>query len=141
MEKAAQGRHSRIIRNSCVDRKDGRSPQGCIVQGSADLRAHLFEPTTVDAVNFGQFLDIWSVTPDTMALSGSPPISVDKSLLHTILTRKPSVVVVDGHPYSGDIRKIPLKAHTLITLGYGVKSVAQKPYDFSSVDGTTMPSH
>ena len=101
---------------------------------------HVESPVN-DAVNFGQFLDIWSVTPDTMTVSGSPTITVDKNLLHTILTRKPSVVVVDGHPYSGDIRTIPLKAHTLITLGYGVKSVTQTPYNFSSVDGTSMPSH
>jgi hypothetical protein len=93
-----------------------------------------------DSFNLGDFLDIWSVTPSTMSAPGYPPYKVDKSLLHTILTRQPSVVAVNGKAYSGDIRKIPLQAHTMITLGYGVKSVTQQPFDFSVVDGGTMPA-
>lgn len=98
------------------------------------------EAPVQDTFTLGAFLDIWSVTPDTIVFQGGPTIHVDKALLHTIETRQPSVVAVNGHPYSGDIRKIPLQVHTMITLGYGMKSVTQKSFDFSSVDGSPMPT-
>lgn len=89
----------------------------------------------------GAFLDIWSVTPDTVTFQGGQSFHIDKSLLHIIESRQPSVVAVDGQPYTGDIRQIFLYPHTIITLGYGVKSVTQQPFDFSQVDGAAaMPT-
>ncbi len=79
---------------------------------------------------FGTFLDIWATTPEHEFGT-----TVDRSLLNTILTRKPDVVAVNGRSYSGDIRAIPLQYHTMITLGYGTHSVQQAPYDFTLVDG------
>jgi hypothetical protein len=85
----------------------------------------------------GTFLDIWATTPEHEYNR-----TIDHSLLHTILTRKPSVVAVNGLPYTGDIRAIPLEYHTMITIGYGTTTVKQEPFDFSLVDGTTttMPT-
>lgn len=93
---------------------------------------HLEAPQQYHAT-FGTFLDIWSATPSTRA-----PF-VDHSVLNTILTRKPDVVAVDGKAYAGDIRKISLQVHTMISISYGSSSVSQKPYDFTQVDpaGTT----
>jgi hypothetical protein len=91
---------------------------------------HLEAPQQYQAV-FGAFLDIWSATPSNRA-----PF-VDHSVLNTILTRKPDVVAVNGKTYGGDIRKIPLGVHTMISLSYGSSSVTQQPYDFTQVD----PAH
>jgi hypothetical protein len=85
---------------------------------------HVEAPTGYVA-NLGTFLDIWSATPTWY---------VSHSVLNTILAKKPDVVVVNGKPYGGDIRKIPLQRHTQITLGYGNKTVTQQPTDFSAVD-------
>ena len=80
---------------------------------------HLEAPVTAVAT-LGQYLDIWSVSP------------VDRTLLKTIQARNPDLVLVNGRPYDGDIRKIVLTAHELISLEYGSKYLAQQPFDFSS---------
>ncbi|HVA91647.1 MAG TPA: hypothetical protein VNL71_17610 [Chloroflexota bacterium] len=88
---------------------------------------HIEAPVAVHPT-LGDFLDIWAATPTKVE-----GYTVDHSLLNTILSQKPSVVALDGQPYNGDIRAIPLGYHTMITLGYGVKTVVQKPYDFTLV--------
>jgi hypothetical protein len=82
---------------------------------------HVEAPTGYVA-HLGTFLDIWSAS------------GVDKSVLKTILSRNPDVVALNGKPYGGDIRTIPLQVHTQITLGYGSKTITQQPTDFSAVD-------
>ena len=79
------------------------------------------EAPVKDRFTLGAFLDIWSVSP------------VDQSLLSVIEGRNPDAVVVNGKPYLGDVRAIPLLAHELITLQYGNKVVPQQPFDFSRV--------
>ena len=56
------------------------------------------EAPVQDTFTLGAFLDIWSVTPDTIVFQGGPTVHVDKALLHTIETRQPSVVAVNGQP-------------------------------------------
>ena len=88
---------------------------------------HIEAPVSVHPT-LGDFLDIWAATPGKVA-----GYTVDHSLLTTILTQTPGVVALNGKPYTGDIRAIPLGAHTMITIGYGAKTVVQKPFDFSQV--------
>jgi len=88
---------------------------------------HIESPVSVHPT-LGDFLDIWAATPAKVA-----SYTVDHSLLTTILTQKPGVVALNGKPYTGDIRAIPLGAHTMITIGYGTTKVVQKPFDFSQV--------
>ena len=80
---------------------------------------HLEAPVTAVAT-LGQYLDIWSVSP------------VDQALLKTIRSRNPDLVLVNGRPYGGDIRTITLTAHMLISLEYGSKHLARKPFDFTT---------
>ena len=80
---------------------------------------HLEAPVATVAT-LGQYLDIWSVSP------------VDQTLLKKIEGRNPDLVLVNGHPYGGDIRKIVLTAHMLISIEYGSKHPAQKPFDFTT---------
>jgi hypothetical protein len=88
---------------------------------------HLEAPQQYPAT-FGAFLDSWAATPSKTAPGA------DHAVLNTILTRNPDVVALNGKAYGGDIRKIPLGAHTMISLSYGSTSVTQQPYDFSQVD-------
>ena len=80
---------------------------------------HLEAPVST-ATTLGQYLDIWSISP------------VDRMLLNTISSRNPDLVLVNGQPYGGDIRTIVLTAHMLISLEYGSKHLAQRPFDFTS---------
>ena len=79
------------------------------------------ESPAKDTVMLGAFLDIWSVSP------------VDRSLLDRIRANPPDRVIVDGNPYTGDYRAIPLRSHTLITFEYGSPDVPQRPFDFQAV--------
>lgn len=88
---------------------------------------HIEAPVSLHAT-LGDFLDIWAATPQVEYWK-----KTDESALHTILTRQPTVAVVNGKPYSGDIRAIPLEAHELITIGYGTHTVTQPGFDFSLV--------
>lgn len=83
----------------------------------------------------GDYLDIWAATPTNLAKG----IQVDHSVLKVIEGRNPDRVIVDGKAYGGDVRAIPLKPHALITLEYGKPYVAQQSFDFSVVDGASMP--
>jgi hypothetical protein len=85
--------------------------------------------------SLGDYLDIWAATPTNLAKG----IQVSHAVLKVIESRNPDRVIVDGKAYGGDVRAIPLKPHTLITLEYGKPYVAQQPFDFSVVDGTSMP--
>ena len=80
---------------------------------------HLEAPVATVAT-LGQYLDVWSVSP------------VDRTLLKKIEGRNPDLVLVNGQAYGGDIRKIVLTAHMLISLEYGSKHLAQKPFDFTT---------
>ena len=83
----------------------------------------------------GDYLDIWAATPTNLAKG----VQVDHTVLKVIESRNPDRVIVNGKAYGGDVRAIPLTPHGLITLEYGQPYVAQKPFDFSVVDGTSMP--
>jgi len=78
------------------------------------------ESPAKDTLMLGAFLDIWSVSP------------VDRSLLNRIQANPPDRVIVDGKPYTGDYRAIPLRSHTLITFEYGSPDVPQRPFDFQA---------
>jgi len=78
------------------------------------------ESPAKDTLMLGAFLDIWSVSP------------VDRSLLNRIQANPPDRVIVDGKPYTGDYRAIPLRSHTLITFEYGNPDVPQRPFDFQA---------
>jgi hypothetical protein len=78
------------------------------------------ESPAKDTLMLGAFLDIWSVSP------------VDRSLLNRIEANPPDRVIVDGNPYTGDYRAIPLRSHTLITFEYGSPDVPQRPFDFQA---------
>ncbi len=78
------------------------------------------ESPAKDTVMLGAFLDIWSVSP------------VDRTLLNRIQANPPDRVIVDGKPYTGDYRAIPLLSHSLITLEYGSTDVPQRPFDFQA---------
>jgi len=78
------------------------------------------ESPAKDTIMLGAFLDIWSVSP------------VDRTLLNRIQANPPDRVIVDGKPYSGDYRAIPLLSHSLITLEYGNPDVPQRPFDFQA---------
>jgi len=80
---------------------------------------HLEAPVSA-AATLGQYLDVWSVSP------------VDRTLLKKVQGRNPDLVLVNGQAYGGDIRKITLTAHMLISLEYGSKHLAQKPFDFTT---------
>ncbi len=80
---------------------------------------HVESPAN-DTVVLGAFLDIWSVSP------------VDRTLLDRIRANPPDRVIVDGKPYTGDYRAIPLRSHTLITFEYGSPDVPQRPFDFQA---------
>jgi len=80
---------------------------------------HVESPAT-ETIMLGAFLDIWSVSP------------VDRTLLNRIQANPPDRVIVDGSPYSGDYRAIPLLSHSLITLEYGNPDVPQRPFDFQA---------
>ncbi|MDQ2784140.1 MAG: hypothetical protein M3Y58_03960 [Chloroflexota bacterium] len=78
------------------------------------------ESPAKETIMLGAFLDIWSVS------------SVDRTLLNRIEANPPDRVIVDGKPYSGDYRAIPLLSHSLITLEYGSPDVPQRPFDFQA---------
>lgn len=80
---------------------------------------HLEAPVSAVAT-LGQYLDVWSVSP------------VDRTLLKKIEGSSPDLVLVNGQPYGGDIRKITLTAHMLISIEYGSKHLAQKLFDFTT---------
>lgn len=80
---------------------------------------HVESPAT-DTIMLGAFLDIWSVSP------------VDRTLLNRIQANPPNRVIVDGKPYTGDYRAIPLLSHSLITFEYGSPNVPQRPFDFQA---------
>ncbi|MDQ6603329.1 MAG: hypothetical protein M3176_12455 [Chloroflexota bacterium] len=86
---------------------------------TADGVIHVESPAK-DTVVLGAFLDIWSVSP------------VDRTLLNRIQANPPDRVIVDGKPYTGDYRAIPLLSHSLITLEYGSPDVPQRPFDFQT---------
>ncbi len=78
------------------------------------------ESPAKDTILLGAFLDIWSVSP------------VDRTLLNRIQANPPDRVIVDGKPYTGDYRAIPLLSHSLITFEYGSPDVPQRPFDFQA---------
>jgi len=78
------------------------------------------ESPAKDTIMLGAFLDIWSVSP------------VDRTLLNRITANPPDRVIVDGKPYTGDYRAIPLLSHALITFEYGTPDVPQRPFDFQA---------
>jgi len=86
---------------------------------STDGVIHVESPAK-DTVVLGAFLDIWSVSP------------VDRTLLNRIQANPPDRVILDGKPYTGDYRAIPLLSHSLITLEYGSPDVPQRPFDFQT---------
>lgn len=79
------------------------------------------EAPVKDTLTLGQFLDIWSVS------------SVDRTLWNRVNAGAPDRVIVNGKPYTGDIRTIPLLSHTQITIEYGAQEVPQRPFDFKAV--------
>ncbi len=84
---------------------------------SPDGVIHVEAPVK-DQLTLGAFLDIWSVSP------------VDRTLLDRITANRPDRIILDGTEYTGDLRAIPLKSHTLITVEYGNPAVPQQPFDF-----------
>ena len=68
----------------------------------------------------GQFFDIWG---QPLTSSEVARIKVPGSQL---------AVFVDGRPYTGDPRQVPLKAHTQVVIEIG-KQVAPPTYDFQGI--------
>jgi hypothetical protein len=67
----------------------------------------------------GQFFDIWG-----QRLSTTQVLGFTADAQHSLQ------FFVDGQPYSGDPRQIPLGAHTLITIEYGPPFSAPPSYTF-----------
>ena len=95
---------------SCLYWAHTHTPDGVI---------HVESPAK-DTILLGAFLDIWSVS------------AVDRMLLNRIQANPPDRVIVDGKPYTGDYRAIPLLSHSLITFEYGSPDVPQRPFDFQA---------
>ncbi len=83
------------------------------------------ESPAKDTIMLGAFLDIWSVS------------SGDRTILNRITANPPDRVIVDGKPYTGDYRAIPLLSHSLITFEYGSPDVPQRPFDFQAAGLST----
>ncbi len=95
------------------------STKGCLYwihTHSPDGVLHVEAPVS-DHLTLGTFFDIWAVS------------SVDRTALDRVRAGPPDRVIVDGKPYTGDYRAIPLLSHGLITLEYG-KEMPQSPFDF-----------
>ncbi len=71
------------------------------------------------AFTLGQFFDVWS-----------QPLSATQVLGFKADGQHSFQFFVDGQPYSGDPRQIPLGAHTLITIEYGPPFSAPPPFTF-----------
>jgi hypothetical protein len=76
------------------------------------------EAPVKDQLTLGTFFDIWSVSP------------VDRAALDKVKAGAPDRIIVDGKPYTGDVRAIPLQSHTMITLEYGGPETPQRPFDW-----------
>src|SRR5579885_1505643 len=71
------------------------------------------------AFTLGQFFDIWG-----QRLSTTQVLGFTADAQHSVQ------FFVDGQPYTGDPRQIPLGAHTLITIEYGPPFPAPPSYTF-----------
>jgi len=71
------------------------------------------------AFELGIFFDIWR-----------QPLSSNQVLGLTVDGSHPLAFFVDGQPYSGDPRQIPLGAHTTITIEYGTPVVPVPGFTF-----------
>lgn len=83
------------------------------------------EAPVKDTVTLGQFFDIWTVS------------SVSRMLVDRFQAGAPDRVIVDGKPYTGDVRAIPLQSHTMITIEYGATPMPQRSFDFQKAGLTT----
>jgi hypothetical protein len=77
-----------------------------------------------DRLRLGTFFDIWAVS------------QVDRTALNRVRAGAPDRIIVDGRPYTGDFRAIPLQSHTMITLEYGPET-AQRPFDWAAAGLST----
>ncbi|HLZ73026.1 MAG TPA: hypothetical protein VKV26_24245 [Dehalococcoidia bacterium] len=71
------------------------------------------------AFTLGEFFDVWG-----------QPLSATQVLGFRADGTRSFQFFVDGQPYSGDPRQVPLGAHTLITIEYGPPFAAPPPFTF-----------
>jgi hypothetical protein len=55
---------------------------------------------------------------------------VSRALWERLQSGAPDRVIVDGAEFTGDLRAIPLRSHTRITIEYGPTFLPQRPFDF-----------
>lgn len=99
-----------ILSKGCLYWVHTHTPDGVI---------HVEAPVN-DRLTLGTFFDIWAAS------------EVDRSTLNKVQAGAPSRIIVDGKPYTGDFRAIPLQSHTLITLEYGGSETPQRPFDWGA---------
>jgi hypothetical protein len=97
-----------ILTKGCLYWMHTHTPDG-VIHIEAPVKDHLMLVT---------FFDIWSVS------------QVDRTALNKVLAGPPDRILLDGKPYTGDYRMIPLQSHTLVTLEYGSPDTPQRPFDF-----------
>jgi hypothetical protein len=104
-----------ILSKGCLYWIHTHTPDGVI---------HVEAPVN-DRLTLGTFFDIWAAS------------QVDRSALNKVQAGAPDRIIVDGKPYTGDLRTIPLQSHTMITLEYGGPETPQRPFDWAAAGLST----